>query len=254
MFKLSRIDYLRRKVLQDLRDALFGPRYRLNGTTFTVPRGGPPAPRKAIARGTYEKNERDLVQAHLPPDLPAIELGGSFGIVSHCIRKRLSAGQTLVVVEANPGLIETCTGNVKLAGSIQQTHVVNAALAYGAPSVRFALAENIHTSHLVFDDSTGPGIIDVAAVTIESLRATYGINGHFSLVCDIEGAELHLLRHDAPALAFCDMIMMELHPTVYPAIGGTEAEVMERLEKQGFAVVERRRDVIAARRNLTVPV
>jgi len=246
MFKLSRIDYLRRKLMQDLRDALFGPHYTIEGTTFTVPRGGPPAPRKAIARGTYEKNERDLVQAHLPRDLPAIELGGSFGIVSHTIRKRLAPGQTLVVVEANPGLIQICAGNVNLAGSIAQTHVVNAALAYGAPSVRFKLAENIHTSHLVFDGSTGPDIIDVPAVSMASLRAAHGIAGRFSLVCDIEGAELHLLRHDAAALAFCDTIVMELHPTVYPAMGGSLAEVMQRLEKLGFAVVEKRSNVIAA--------
>ncbi len=248
MFKLSRIDYLRRKAMQDLRDMIVGPHYTMDGTTFTVPRGGPPAPRKAIGRGTYEKNERDLVRAHLRPDLPVIELGGSFGIVSHAIRTHIAPDQTLVVVEANPGLIPTCTGNVGLAGSAAQTHVVNAALAYGAQSVRFLVSESLHTSHLVFDDRVGANIIDVPAVTIETLRETYGIGAAFSLVCDIEGAELFLLRNDAAAMADCNMIVMETHPTVYPDIGGTMIEVERLLAAQGFVVVERRADVIAAGR------
>jgi FkbM family methyltransferase len=248
MLKISRIDYLRRKLVQDLRDAIFGPRYTMDGVTFSVPRGGPPAPRKAIGRGTYEKNERDLMRAHLPRDLPVIELGGSFGIVSHAIRTHIAADQTLVVVEANPGLIATCAANVGLGGSLAKTHVVNAALAYGQTSVRFQVDEAIHTSHIVADDATGPRVIDVKAATIRSLRADYGIAGRYCIVCDIEGAELYLMRGDAPDLADCAAIVMELHPTVYPGMGGSLDEMMARLAAIGMQIVERRADVIAARR------
>jgi FkbM family methyltransferase len=248
MFKFSRIDYFRRKAMQDLRDAIVGPQYTMEGVTFTVPRGGPPAPRKAIGRGTYEKNERDLLRAHLPRDLPVIELGGSFGIVSHAIRTHIAPDQTLVVVEANPGLIATCAANVGLGGSPARTHVVNAALAYGQASVRFQVDEAIHTSHIVGDDATGPNVIDVAAVTIRSLRAAHGITGPYGIVCDIEGAELYLMRGDAADLADCAVIVMELHPTVYPAMGGSLDEMMTRLQACGLQTVERRADVIAARR------
>jgi FkbM family methyltransferase len=248
MFKLSRIDYFRRKALQDLRDVIIGPNYTMDGVTFTVPRGGPPAPRKAIGRGTYEKNERDLLRAHLPRDLPVIELGGSFGIVSHAIRTHIAPDQTLVVVEANPALIPVCTSNVDLGGSPAVTHVVNAALAYGRPQVRFRVDEAIHTSQIVGDDATGPNVIDVAAVTIRSLRADHGITGHYCIVCDIEGAELFLMRGDAADLADCAVIVMELHPTVYPEMGGSLEEMMTRLADCGLQVVERRADVIAASR------
>ncbi len=248
MSRLSRIDYLRRKLVQDLRDAIFGPQYTMGGVTFTVPRGGPPGPRKAISRGTYEGNERGLLRAHLPRNLPVIELGGSFGIVSHTIRTHIAPDQTLVVVEANPGLIATCAANVGLGGSAEQTHVVNAALAYGQASVRFQVDEAIHTSHIVGADATGPNVIDVKAVTIGSLRADHGITGRYCIVCDIEGAELFLMRGDARDLADCAVIVMELHPTVYPRMGGSLDEMMTRLADLGMQIVEWRADVIAARR------
>ncbi len=246
MFQLSRIDYFRRKLIQDARDAIFGPRYTMEGTVFVVPRGGPPAPRKAIARGTYEKSERDLIRAHLPPDLPVIELGGSFGIVSHTVRKQLLPGVPLIVVEANPHLVPICRANVALAGSVESTSVLHAVLAYGAAHVGFQLAENIHTSHLVLDGRTGPGIIDVPTVSIASLRQSHRMSGPFTIVCDIEGAELLLLRHDERALSDCHTIIMETHPADYEGMGGSLDEVMRRLAELGLSVIDRRENVIAA--------
>jgi FkbM family methyltransferase len=246
--KLSRIDYLRRKWLQDLRDLIKGPYYTMDGTTFTVPAGGPPAPRKAISRGTYEANERLLIKIWLPRDLPVIELGGSFGIVSHTIRAHLNPDVPLVIVEANPHLISTCRHNVGLASSAQATEVVHAALAYGGSRVRFKLEESLHTSHLVFDDRVGEDIVDVPTVTIASLCAAQGISGPFALVCDIEGAEYDMLRHDGAALAACQVIVMETHPDAYSSMNGSMQDLLARLAAMGFVVREQRSDVIALAR------
>ena len=248
MFKYSRLKYFRRRLFLDIRDTLFGANYQMDGVNFTMPRGSHPSPRRAVLRGDYEINERQLIAAHLPPDLPAIELGGSYGIVSHAIRKKLAPTSTLVVVEANPALIPVCVANVNLGGSPSRTHVVQAALAYGQAQVRFRVTQNLHTSHLVFDGSTGPDIVDVASVTLQSLRAAHGITGPFSLICDIEGAELFLLRNDQTALADCVLIIMETHPAAYAQMGGSLDEVTAHLAELGFATFDRHGDVIAARR------
>ena len=248
MFKYSRLKYLRRRLFLDIRDRWLGGTYPMDGVNFTMPLGSHPSPRRAVLRGDYELNERQLIAAHLPPDLPVIELGGSYGIVSHAIRKRLAPTATLVVVEANPTMIPTCRANVALGGSPDRTHVVQAALAYGDTRVRFRLTANVHTSHLVFDGATGPDIVDVPSATLDSLRRSHGLTGPFSLVCDIEGAELLLLRNDAAAMADCAMVIMETHPPVYPAMGGTADEVTRRLADLGFVPFARMGDVIAARR------
>ena len=248
MFKYSRLKYLRRRLTLDLRDWIFGPSYPMDGVNFTMPRGSHPSPRRAILRGNYEVSERTLIKAHLPPDLPVIELGGSYGIVSHAIRQKLARITQLVVVEANPALIATCAANVALGGSPDKTDVVQAALAYGDAKVRFRLTTNVHTSHLVFDGSTGPDIVDVPSATLASLRRDHAMTGRFSLVCDIEGAELLLLRHDAAAMADCALVIMETHPSAYPAMGGTLDELTSLLTALGFVTFDQRGDVIAARR------
>ncbi len=248
MFKYSDLKYLRRRVFLDLHDRVFGSGYRMDGANFSMPLGSHPSPRRAILRGTYEENERALIKAHLPQDLPAIELGGSYGIVSHAIRRALSPGSQLVVVEANPNLIATCRTNVSLGGAVDRTTVVQAAVAYGGARVRFKLTKNVHTSHLVFDDVPGEGIVDVPSVTLQSLRVAQQISGPFSLICDIEGAELLVLRNDAAALADCAMIIMETHPPAYATMGGSMDEVLSRLSDLGFHIFDRRAEVIAARR------
>lgn len=248
MFKYSRLKYMYRRLSLDLRDWLFGPNYSMDGVNFTMPIGSHPSPRRAILRGDYEINERTLIKAHLPRNLPVIELGGSYGVVSHAIRAALDPTSQLVVVEANPDMIATCTANVGLGGAPEKTAVVQAALAYGDTKVRFKLTDNVHTSHLIFDDSTGKDIVDVPSATLQSLRAAHGIIGQFSLVCDIEGAELLLLRNDAAAMTDCALIIMETHPAAYPVMGGTLDEVISRLTALGFVTFDRQGDVIVARR------
>lgn len=244
----SQLKYLLRKSGMELRDAIRGPHYRIEGTKLTLPRGGRPSLKSAVIHDTYERDEREMIKAFLPPELPVIEFGGSFGIVSFTIRRCLLPSQRLVVVEANPIIVPFCRANVEQAGSVENTTVVQAALAYGDGVVRFKLSDNVHTSHVVFDGSTGADIVDVPSVTLKSIRASHGITGPYCLVCDIEGAELILLRNEADALADCHMMILETHPADYGALGGSLEEVMQRIDALGFRVFNKRSDVVAARR------
>jgi FkbM family methyltransferase len=240
------LDYWRRKIVQDVRDLVFGPYYTLDGVRFRVPRGGVPGPRRALARGTYEAAERALVARWLPPDLPCIELGGSFGIVSNAIRKRIDPALPLLVIEANPKLVDLCAENATRSSGTAMTRVENAALSYpGGGNVEFAVSRNVHSSRLATDGTAGT--VTVPARSLSHLVEEAGIDGAFSLVCDIEGAEIQILQDEA-ALSRCSAIVMELHPTAYRALG-TSPDTMEKgLIRLGFRIAERRDDVIAALR------
>lgn len=232
----------------NFRDWASGSAFYIEGGRLHLPLSENPHVRAALRDDRYERDEREMIKAWLPPDLPAIELGGSYGIVSFTIRRCLLPGQRLVVVEANPQIVPVCRGNVEQAGAVEATAVVHAALAYGGATVRFRVNDNVHISQLVFDGQTGPDIVDVPSANIASLRSDHGISGPFSLICDIEGAELLMLRNDAQALADCRMIIMETHPTQYAGMGGSLDEVLSRLRDMGFEVFNKRSDVIAARR------
>ncbi len=233
------------------RDDRRGARYELDGTTFQLPPRSPVPALKAILTGSYERPERELSKKWLPPDLPAVELGGSYGIVSHTLRKHLNDDSRLIVVEANPDLIDICKGNVATAGA-GNTEVVQAALAYGRDTVRFTITSGLHTSHVSMggEAAVEPGDreIDVPAITLAGLLADKGIDGSYGLVCDIEGGEFDLFQNDAEALSRCAMAIVELHPDPFVRRGESTSAFLESVRAAGFEIVETMANVIAARR------
>jgi len=201
----------------DLRDLLMGPRFTLGGTTFTLPPRAPLDLRKALRRGTYQAPKRNMVTKWLPRDLPVVELGGSYGIVSHTIRRHIAPTAPLLVIEANPTLLPTCTANVALAGSSATTRVIGGALTHGADALARLLADN-------------------------------GITGDFSLVCDIDGAEYDLLAQDSASLARCAMIVMQINPAAFIDRGSSVTAFRQMLTVAGFTLIDHQAQVIVARR------
>ncbi len=57
--------------------------------------------------------------------------------------------------------------------------------------------------------------------------------GKFTLVCDIEGAEIELLRHDSTALDNCQDLFIELHETSDDRKYAV-SDLVELIEKAGF--------------------
>lgn len=203
----------------DLREVLNGPRFALGGTVFTIPPRAPLDLRKALRRGTYAAPKRAMIAKWLPRDLPVVELGGSYGIVSHTIRRHIAPTSQLLVVQSDPALLPLCTANVALAGHTATTRVIGAALAHGtdAPPLARLLADN-------------------------------GITGDFSLVCNIDGAEYDLLLHDSASLARCAMIVMHIHPAAFIDRGSSVSAFCQMLTAAGFTLIDHQAQVIAARR------
>jgi FkbM family methyltransferase len=232
-----------------LHELRHGPTYMLNGTRFTIPPRSPFAALKAIRKGVYEAPERRMVAKWLPRDLPVVELGGSYGIVSHHIRKHISDEQKLVILEANPQLLPICRGNVDLAGQTEKTRVLGAALAYGDdPTIRFAVSDGVHDSHIASTVDTGL-VVDVPAVTLSSLLDREGIIGSYSLVCDIEGSEFDLLLHDKAALARCACMVLEFHPPPFMDRGSSVSEFLRMVTEAGFTIVDYDALVLVAMRS-----
>ena len=233
------------------RDDKRGAKYELEGATFQLPPRSPEAGIKAILAGNYEKPERELAKKWLPKDLPAIELGGSYGIVSYVLRKHLDAAASLTIVEANPDLISICEGNVAKAGK-DKTEVLNAALAYGAKTVRFTITDGLHTSHVSSGearaDDAGSREIEVPSVTLAGMLKDRQIEGRFSLICDIEGAEFDLFLDDTEALSRCEVAIVEFHPDPFVRRGVSTSAFLENVRAAGFDIVDVMANVLVAKR------
>jgi FkbM family methyltransferase len=239
-------DFLRRRrVARHV--AAHGYQFAFHGITVRIPEDSPPGVGNALLKQKYEREEADLIQRHLPPDIPVVELGGSIGVVSALVRSRLARGVKHVIVEANPALVDICRENAE-RGDASATEVVNAALGYGATVLRFALGDNIHANHLVTEGQSAKQVIEVQAITLSELVNRVDPDGDFSLVCDIEGGELDMVRNEGEVIGRAAVVIMELHPKAYPGGDADDASIGEVMRGIGFELVERINDVCMWRR------
>ena len=187
---------------------LRGNRVRLQRCLFSVRNPLVTTRQKStIYFSRYEVGERVLVARHLVRDLATIELGGSIGVVACTTNKLLSRPSEHVVVEANPLLVPTLEENRNLNGC--QFVVEPAAIAYGRPSVDFAVSDHFLMGRI---GGTSTRAVTVPAVTLASLLDKY----HFTtinLIADIEGAEADLIENEADVLRrHVKTIVLETHP------------------------------------------
>ena len=229
-----------RNVIERLRH---GARVELDGEVFDLPAWIPASIRRALRDGSYEAPERRFVAAHLPSDLPVVELGGSIGVVGRFVGRKIGPGMRHLVVEANPALGRTCARTAK--GEVDRPlEVITAAVAYGdGGAIWFKTSSGLLDSRVVAAGT--PGAIAVPFVHLRELRDRLGGAGDYSLVCDIEGAEYELFSQPDAEFEGCRAAILEMHPSAYAARGASLADFMALVAARGFELVERSDNVAA---------
>jgi FkbM family methyltransferase len=181
--------------------------YDLDGITVEDPENlFTPAMRRAMARGHYERTERQAVSATLRPGDRVLELGGGCGVIG-VAAARVTGPGNVVSVEANPALIDTIRHTHAVNG-MEGIRVLNGAASAEAGSARFYLTRNFWSSSLLFDGT--PNIveeIEISEIDVNALVAEHRAN---VLIADIEGGEFSLFsRIDWSPI---ELVIVELHP------------------------------------------
>jgi FkbM family methyltransferase len=187
--------------------------------------------RVPLLMNEYEKEEREAVKRFLNRSLPVIELGGSLGVVSCVINKRLAHPEKHVVVEADPNIVPKLTANRELNAC--KFEILNCALAYDADEVAFAISHDTRGGGIYVQ---GTGHVTVRTVTLQKLAQERGFS-RFTLVCDIEGSEVDLVAREKDLLASAvDTFILETHPKV----SGAErvAAMLRDLKSLGFETAD----------------
>jgi FkbM family methyltransferase len=186
--------------------------------------------------GLYESAEARFVKSYLRADQPVVELGSSLGVISCLIRRRLSAKHQLICVEPNPHLIDGIQSNLKINGLNYNLSIKQTAIDYDKPQVSVILGcSNVDTkvSHDQFSD------IVVPTITLSRLLKEMQIEGDYTLVADIEGAEAGIIYSDMPALQHCRQIIIEFHPTVHNQRSIQSDHLINKLISYGYTLCDR---------------
>jgi FkbM family methyltransferase len=153
----------------------------------------------------YERRERRYLKQYLKTDASVLDLGGCLGVVSCVANKLLRYPEQHLVVEANPILIQYIEAN--------RAH----------NHCRFEIEHCMVSSQPVNTFYVGPTIlessnlrawnkqVEVPGKTIEQLENQYGFRFD-TLIMDIEGGELPLLRENKAWLKQLHTLFMEFHP------------------------------------------
>lgn len=223
-----------------------GNKYILDGVTYSVGKHAPFQVRKALRRGKYELSERNLVNKWLPKNMPVIELGGSYGIVSTIIRGHINADQILTIVEANPDLIPFGKMNVSQKSKDDNVVFINAAVTHSSEKeVPFDVTVSVLNSSIA---AKSDNTIQVPTISLDSILENQSEDSSYCLVCDIEGAEFGLFENSQRALSKCHIAIIEVHPDFFYGIGKSVSDFYQVLSSLDFEVVDEAANVIVVKK------
>ena len=213
--------------------------FDFHGNQVEVPKDSPLALTNALIKGKYESAEAKLISRYLPTNEPVLELGGSLGIVSSLIGQYLNTETMHLIVEANPALIDICTKNIQRSAS----KVLCKAISYNGATTKFEINLNPHASMLSNTAKITATTIEVETISLATLWKEIGSPKGYTIVSDIEGAEIEIFTHDALVLSYAGTIIIELHPHLYS--DGLEAvnRIKTILSNSGFYLLEKSADV-----------
>jgi FkbM family methyltransferase len=161
--------------------------------------------RGRFALNRYEVEEAKYIDKYLSKDARVLELGGCLGYVSCLINKKLLDKTQQVTLEANP----------KLIGWIKKNRDENDCSFFVENSIVSHENKNIFYFHnRIVGGSTKRKTANkayVKGVDIEFLKKKYNIEFD-TLIMDIEGGELDIIKNFKESLSNFKRIFLEVHP------------------------------------------
>jgi len=189
-----------------------------------------------LLKGEYEGQERFASKHYIRRDIPVVELGGSIGVVACLLNRRLKNPAKHVVVEANPQILP------RLLENRNRNHcrfeILHGAAGVVGDSIQLYLGENALSASAI---TIAPESVEVPAVRLTDILESRGFK-RCAVVCDIEGAELELLRAEMDTFSSrVEVFIVEFHPGISGPESVEGARVL--LKDHGFVETWHERDV-----------
>jgi FkbM family methyltransferase len=184
----------------------------------------------------YENTELKFVSKYVKDNATIVELGSSIGVITSAIAMSRS-DCTFHCIEMNPDLIPLLEKNLK--------NNVNSDFFISNKAITGRFVEPGEKAYFKkgTDSTTGSlGEQKEGAYLIPKIRLSDYIKSNnikeFTLVCDIEGAEVQILIEDAEALDKCQQIIIEAHFINYNRVYYTPELIKKLILSKGFKIID----------------
>lgn len=170
----------------------------------------------------YERSEVKLIAKFLDKQLPVIEFGASLGKTTSTICTTVDSSVPVISVEANPKLMSNLE-RTKTRNKFDNLTLKCAAIDYsGQSEIQFTL----DSTNLGSRKGSSETSVSVPTTSLQKVVAQGGFK-KYSLVCDIEGAELEmfLLEKNKEVIDGCQHIIIELHPASHEGKQYTPSDI-----------------------------
>lgn len=181
----------------------------------------------------YESSEVRFVRKYLKGNLDIVELGSSIGVLSVQLGKS-KGNKKMINVEASPKLIPILNNNL-LKNEIQNYSICNCAIGKENEKLWFEYGEK-NTGGKITEKKSGNGEY-LSTKSLKSILVENNIS-EYMLVCDIEGAELALIKNEPKSFSKCKVVIMEAHSTSYEGKNYSPEDIKQELINLGFSLLE----------------
>ena len=180
-----------------------------------------------ILIGTYEYAEIKLLKKYIKKTNSVIELGGSIGVVTKQIQKKINKENIIITVEANPKMLTYIDRNTSKSDKYARLYIENAAVC-NAEEVYFDISDLDTRNNKINVE----GKLLIKGTNVTKILHKYSLN-NCTLVVDVEGEEHNLFMYDAAAFEKINDLFIELHGEA-EQINAT----LKNIESLGFIKIE----------------
>lgn len=190
-----------------------------------------------LEKGVYENEEISLLERVIKPTSKVLDLGASLGVSSCVINDILEDKTQMVVVEANPNLIDDIINNRDINNL--GFKVEHGAVSHNNRKVKFnfnglSLSGSIKKKEWLNNSKWGEyQSIELETITPLDIEAKYNINFNV-LSCDIEGEEYNLLNGLYDYFKNYDAMVVEFHE--HSAFNNINRNYIEKLYSNEFKI------------------
>ncbi len=197
----------------------------INGETFRLD------PRfRGFIQPDYEADLAGILRARMRPGQTALDIGAHVGVYALQISRWTAPGGRVIAFEPNAGTAAVLRRHVAINGLDAAVRVEDLALGRQPGTSVFYGEPGSGLSRLAAPNPDAPaaGIrADVTVSTVDDYCRTHEVRPDWMLV-DVEGFEFDVLAGAAETIRAAGRslsVIVEIHPTLWPTTGWTEAAV-----------------------------